>query len=268
MKKMKIYWIVILLIIISSCNKKYKNNEVFVDITDYQEILNDFIMDQNIKVENNTNNINNEAYNKIYQLIHDFPVTIEYNVDVNLARHYLNNIISNVNIIYKPESGVILNINEIENKNVNEILDNPILNIKIIYSPTTPSGYYFFYDIIDLLTQFEIFLYEEDIMNINSSKPYENIKISMENLNLYISRTFYTIMLFIIEYENNSNIYDYNIKIGTEKDKIIERFGEPHYYSEEENVYIYNSFATFRQLNITFENNIVTKVQIITFEGE
>ena len=200
----------------------------------------------------------------ITQQTANFPILIEHNVQANLARHFGDNMRSNVIIINKPESCAILYIEGIDWSKmevVESILDKPILNKSIVPYRSTAN-------IVDILSSFEIFISKEDINNINNTPRHTENRITMENLSLYFFRfEGEANWLFVIEYENNSDFYDFNIKIGTERGEIINRLGKPTYYSDDGGIFIYRSFRTLRQLHIIFDNHAVVKVQIAIFEG-
>jgi hypothetical protein len=200
--------------------------------------------------------------------VFNFPLSIEINTKkIDLARRNDSDMISNVNILYLPESCAIMNIDEIENQGLYDIFNRPILNKNMSF-PSEYSQNPYFNNIINLLGMFNIDISENDIINLNNSSVLVTNKILTENINLYIYRTFgQSYKLFIIEYECNSHFYDFNLKIGSTKNEIVQRFNYPAFYSVERDIFIYSSFQTFRQINLTFENEVVKKVQIISWGG-
>ena len=199
---------------------------------------------------------------------YNFPLSIEFNTrNIYIARSIDSDMRSNVNIIRFPESCRIMNLDEIENSKIDVIFNQPILNKNILFPPEFSENPYFD-NIVDLLRMFEIDLSEAYIEKFNSSAEWVTTRIEMENINLFTYRTIgQSQKLFIIEYNNNCSFYDFNIKIGTSKNQIIERFGEPTFYSKDREIFIYSSFRTLRQINIFFRNAEVIKVQIISWGG-
>jgi hypothetical protein len=200
----------------------------------------------------------------------DFPEKVTYNVrQINIVNPERTNIRSNVTVRYRPESDVIANINEIENKKIYEVFDKPILNKDIVFlSEYSPNPH--FDDIDSLLSLFDVVLPEADIDKLNKSRLYYEInRISKDNLDIYVFRTDGGLhKLYILEYDKNSSIYDYNIKIGTPKDDIINRFGEPVYFSTYNDYIAYKSFSSLREIHIFLKDNAVSRVQLISFAGE
>jgi len=207
--------------------------------------------------------------NSFQQDIINFPVTLVLEKP-NFARQRDSNIISNVNIIRVPESNSIRNIHEIDNIKINTVFDRPILNREILLYSHNRQIYHF--NIFELLNPFQIILSKEDIEKLSNLPLYgfDIYKVNMEKISLFFYKNSGSqdeFLLFVIEYENNSTLFDFNVRIETERNMIHDRFGEPTFFSEDNNVYIYFSFTTNRQMNITFENDKVVKVQLITFEG-
>jgi hypothetical protein len=193
---------------------------------------------------------------------------IEYDIEkIDIIRGIDDNMKPNVNIQYKPETDVILNINEIDNIKIIDVFDRPILN-KNIYLPSEYSSNPYFNDITELLNSHDIFLTEKDMEKISNVQTWRNIKIGTNNITLYFYKVHDQFFkLFVIEYENSNYVYDYNIKIGTEREKIIKRFGKPTYSSDNENIYIYSSLKTSRQINLFFDNDKLIKIQLVSWGG-
>lgn len=272
MKKQTKYLIAFLCLFLS-CNNKTRN-----DFAITNESENIVIIDEAVDKDLENLNIQDEFTMPNEDEIVDenmetqddnfiFPKSIEYNIrNTGIPSSHDSNMKSNINIIYKLESDVILNINEIEHKDISDILNRPIINKNI----RIPSEYddNNFDSISGLLKEFGIGLKYEDIERIGNEPLYNMIKIETDDLNLYVYRVYEQIYkLFVIEYDGNSLLYDFNIKIGTGKDEINNRLDIPSYYSEEDDIYIYSSFKTLREVNILFDNDKVKKVQLISFGG-
>lgn len=205
-----------------------------------------------------------------WHLIHNIPVAIEHNVeDLNIVSPWQSNVISNVNIIHFPESCSIMNLEEIDNIKINDVFDKPILNKEILFRSSMVGSAW--RDTADILRSFGIYIPLEKIEEmVKNTQGFTTHKIMVENMRLFFLKNYgwSTSFLFMIEYENNSEFYDWNIKIGTSRNEITKRFGEPTYFTETRCVYIYESFSTFRSANITFDNNDkVRKVQLLAFDG-
>ena len=204
--------------------------------------------------------IDNDIYNNIHTL--NIPYNILKDTRINFATYHNDNIISNAVIEYYTESGVIKNINEIDNYNIIGILDRPILNWNVEF-------FRYGSNINNILNQFGINLSTDEINDLNSMRLYSPFIISFDVIELYFFRVGREIYrLSVIQYNSNSIVYEFNLKIGTPKIEIIEKFGDPTYYTDDENIFIYPFFGTLRQLNVLFENDIVAKVQIIAYDGE
>jgi hypothetical protein len=197
----------------------------------------------------------------------DENVIIEYNFkNLEIKRGINTDMIQNVKIMYRLESDAILNINEIEPLPiVSEILDNPISNrsVSMLSEYSQKRLYNGFEEIAKLL---DINIVEQSLNKINNNEYYEIIKITANDIILYIYRES-NIKLFIMEYSVNNVLYDYVLKIGTDKDEIIKKLGQPTYYSNKTDIFIYESFKSLRQINIQFNNNKISKVQLISWGG-
>lgn len=191
---------------------------------------------------------------------YNFPVILEIGTWPNFSWRRDPDIIPNVDIIIIPETCTIQNLQEIDNVKINDVFNRPILNKDIMLFYHTRGMRSF--GINDLLDPLQIILSEED-----EERLFHTNKITMEEISLYFhgSREEDIFFLYVIEYENNSILFDFNIRIGTSRDEITERFGAPTYFSEDRDTYIYFSFSTFRQMNILFNNDRVAKVQLIAF---
>ena len=204
--------------------------------------------------------IDNDLHNNIPIL--DIPYTILKNIWIDFATYHDDNIISNAVIEYYPESGVIRNISEIDNYNIMGILDRPILNWNVEF-------FRYGSNVNNILTQFGINISTEDLYDLNNMPLYNPFRVSFDVIDLNFFRSISEIhWLSVIQYNSNSDVYEFNLKIGTSKIEILEYFGEPTYYTNDGNIFIYPFFGTLRQLNVIFENDIVTKVQIIAYDGE
>jgi hypothetical protein len=265
---------IVLFGLLLSCNNKTKNELTITNETEniaiIDEVVDKDLENQNIQDEFTISNVD-EIVDENLEAKDDnfiFPKSIEYNIkNTDIPSRHDSNMKSNINIIYKPESDVILNIEDVEHKSINDILNRPIIN-KNIYIPSEYADDNNFDSIFELLKEFGICLRREDIERINNEPLYNMIKIETDDLNLYVYRIYEQVYkLFVIEYDGNSLLYDYNIKIGTGKDEINNRLDIPSYYSEEDDIYIYSSFKTLRQVNILFDNDKVKKVQLISFGG-
>ena len=205
------------------------------------------------------------------QMQFNFPLSIENNVRGLFLPHQNNSDMrAKIEIIYWPESCSIKNIAEIQNERINLIFDRPILNKDIYFaSDNCPNAY--FDNIVDLLFLFGIGLSSENMEAINNPTSfggYNITRIAMENLNLYtLGFGGKSAKVFVIEYENNCTFYDFNLRIGTNREDIIEKIGNPHFTSEERGIDIYSCFITLRQINLFYKNDEVVKVQLISWAG-
>lgn len=199
--------------------------------------------------------------NSIAEVLFDSNDTIIRRID--------DDMISNVNVIYKSESDAIINIDEIEpNTIVTDILDKPVVNknIQILSEYTSNSR---FRNIVKLLEQFEIMLFPSDIEKINNIEGYySSFWIQTSDIRLKISKEGrQQFRIFIFEYAHNSDLYDYKLKIGLSDLDIKDFLGQPTSYSPTRNIWVYNSFKTLRQINIFWEDNIINKVQLVSWGG-
>ena len=231
----------IIFVLLFSCNRKTTDIITSTGIADsYTE-------------ENNLNNtqITQDTSLEIQHISYDHHAKVEYDTQPIFALPRHDNMILNVNI------------NEVDNTKINTIFEKPVLNKNI----ELQSGFRGtnFSNISEILTSFDIFIPAEDVEVINKLPSAGQItRLTTEYVSLSIVDSSF---LFMIEYNNNNNLYDWNIKIGTNKNDIIEIFGEPSAYSNDGDVYIFSSFDTGRQINITFFNDKIIKVQLISFPG-
>ena len=194
------------------------------------------------------------------------------NIDFNpgsqvLARFNDSDMEQGVRRVYRAESDAIENVSEIEpSPKVLEILDKPFENSEIgILSEYSQKR--LFSGIEELLNVFNATTTQDIIESFNSNDSYKTIKMSIENLSLYVYREYNNgFKLFFIEYSKN-NFYEPKLKIGYSKEDIVNLLGNPSAYSDERDLFIYNSQKTLRQMNIYFENNIVKHVQLISWGG-
>lgn len=201
------------------------------------------------------------------------PIDMDFTPTLNIVHFTDKDIIRNVEIIYKQESDAILNSDEIEpNQNVFDIFDKPFENIELSitheWSPVfVGSPKWKFIGIQTLFDFFNVTITENLIKKINAIKEYKPMKIAIENIALYIYREGgIAFKLFVVEYTDNFP-YEPIIKIGNKKNEIINSLGNPFGYSEERNMILYISHRTLRQIAIFFENDVVKKVQIVSFGG-
>jgi len=204
-----------------------------------------------------------------WHITHGFPILIEYDVEFPNAMRLEENMVSNVIFEYAPENRGIINIDDIDNTRIIEVFDRPALNKTIELSSYIGEKGPIFNNITELLLLFEIILPPEDVEIINNTTFSQELnRIKVESLTIYFTRILRSSelqRLFIIEYDSNSDIFDWNIKIGSSRDEITKRFGEPSGYSIDRTIYIFESFSTARQINIIFNNDNVVKVQLIAF---
>ena len=202
----------------------------------------------------------------------NFDSAVLTDIDFNpgglkLARFNDIDMEQNVERVYRAESDVIENVNEMEpSPNVLEILDKPFENSEIgILSEYSQKR--LFNGIEELLDIFSTTTTPNIIESFNSNALYNTIKMSIGNLTLYVYREYNNgFKLFFIEYSKNS-FYEPKLKIGYSKEAIINWLGNPSAYSDERDLFIYNSQKTLQQINIYFENDIVKHIQLISWGG-
>ncbi|MCL2522969.1 MAG: hypothetical protein FWE36_08950 [Erysipelotrichales bacterium] len=253
---MKALCIFFLFLILLSCNSKEKDEKVFTESNRFSEEIG--------IVENRNKN----------EIIADHSIEKLFNVDFNPGEpHWASfddeDMVQNITIIYRSESDVIENISEIEpNQIVNEVLDKPFVNIDSALLLSAFSRRAYFNGIDELLNIFGISPSQELIEEFNSFKSYRRIKISINNLNIYVYRDMGTFFkLTLIEYDKNY-YYEPILKIGYNKTDIIELLGMPSAYSTERNVLVYISHRTLRQISIFFDDDENIKlVHLIAFGG-
>ncbi|GHV34614.1 hypothetical protein AGMMS4952_27010 [Spirochaetia bacterium] len=189
-------------------------------------------------------------------------ITIEYNTKISFAHYGDDDMVGNVKKIYKPETDTILNIDEIEPKDiVLEIFNKPILN-KDIGMPLIYDNKEIYYGFKEITTLFNKKIDPIEVIKINDSSPENINKITIDNISFYLFGSRY---LFIMEYFENSSLYNFVLKIGMNKDEIVEMLGEPSYYSDKRNIFIYSSPKTLRQINLHFDNDKLSIVQLFAF---
>jgi hypothetical protein len=222
-------------------------------------------------------NITEGAY---YLLINDISLENQHyisndeNINFNfnptrkgIARIYEDDMILNITIIYKSESSSIINLDEIEpNQIILDILDKPFENSELKILPE-----YLFekrvYKIEELFYIFGIYLSQDNINNFKNINYWNMVNIKIENLNIYVLNEGEYYKLYIVEYDNNI-YFEPIIKIGYTKYEIEEKLGVPTAYSNERNIYIYESKRTLRQINVIFDDDEKVKtVQLIAYPG-
>ena len=211
-----------------------------------------------------------KATEKGYSQNFDSAVLIDIDFNpggLTLARFSDSDMEQNVRRVYRTESDVIENVNEMEpSPYILEILDKPFENSAIgILSEYSQKRV--FNGIEELLNVFNVTITQNIIEIFSSNDSYKTIKMSIENLTLYVYREYNNeFKLFFIEY-NKNNFFGPKLKIGYSKEDIINLLGSPSAYSNERDLFIYNSQKTLRQINIYFENNIVKHIQLISWGG-
>ena len=197
----------------------------------------------------------------------DKIIDIDFNVtEIKLARITDNDMKQNATIIHRSESDAIENINEIEpNQKVIDILDKPFEKLELSIS-SEYSENCLYNGINDLLSFFGINLSQDKIDEFNSIKEYKDIKINIENMSIYIYKQYNKYKLFLLEYDNDL-LFEPKLKIIFNKSDIINLLGNPSAYSDNRNIFIYNSNISLRQINIYFDNEKVKLVQLISWGG-
>ena len=184
-------------------------------------------------------------------------IDIDFNpAGINPVRLNDSGMEQNARRVYREESDA----------NIVKILDKPFENIEIsIFSEYSHKRV--FNGIEELLNIFNKNIDKNIIDKFNSSDLYKTIKISIENVSLYVYREYNnTFKLFFVEYKDNY-LYEPKLKIGYSKNDIINLLGEPLAYSTEGDLFIYDSQETLRQINIFFENDVVRYIQLISWGG-
>jgi outer membrane protein assembly factor BamE (lipoprotein component of BamABCDE complex) len=255
--KRNIILILFFFIILLSCKSKEKK----LDINENIESI-PVINESNPKIEENNSNEN-------IPIDDLFDLNFYYISNLQLIRFNDEDMIQNITIIYRIESDVIENIDEIEpNQIVNEILDKPFEEIEISMVSAYSNKDYYNNKIEEFLHVFRINPSNKLVENFNSLKSYELIEFQINNLNIFVDKAHGTsFSLFSIEYDNDS-FYEPKLKIGSTKNDILQLLGMPSAYSDERNVFVYNSKKTLRQINIFFDDDNKTKlIQLIAFFG-
>jgi len=252
---MKLTYAIILFFVLVSCKPKEKEhgqNNVFAQDNDN--------ITGNLSINNSNDGLINNNYN-------DELIDIEFDVtEIGLARMNDNDMIQNVTAIYRSESDAIKNKNEIEpNQKVMEVLDKPFEKSDLsIFSEYSKNALY--NGINELLNYLGINLSKNKIEEFDSIREYRNIKIKIENLNIYIYKQYNKYKLFFVEY-NGDLSFEPKLKITFNKNDIINLLGNPSAYSDDRNIFIYNSNESLRQINIYFDNENVKFVQLISWGG-
>jgi len=200
----------------------------------------------------------------------DELINIDFNpIGVKIARFNDKDMIQTVNIEYFPESDVIKNINEIEpHQTVIDILDKPFEKLKVgRLSEHAQDAYGSKYKIDDVFNLFGVNISPKLINKINLIDSYKEIKIRIEKLNIFLYREYGDdyFKLSVIEYDDNSK-YEPKLLIGYDKEYILELLGTPTVFSDDRNIFVYNSRNSLRQINIYFnDDNNANMVQLIAW---
>jgi hypothetical protein len=236
---MKIRLLLILFAILVSCKQKEREN-----------ILND-----------DSSKINED--NLFINSFSDELINIELDITEIKLAHINDNDMKQSEI----ENNLIDSLNEAEqNQKIIEILDRPFENLGLtLFSEYSKKR--LFNGIEELLNIFNIYPSQNINEKFKSFDPYEIIKITIYNMTLYIYKEDdKSYKLFFVEY-NKDILYEPKLKIGYTKDEITLILGNPSAYSNERDIFIYNSNNTLRQINIFFENDKVEYVQLISWGG-
>ena len=200
----------------------------------------------------------------------EVSIVVDFSPIINIPRSNNNDMIRNVpEIIFYPESRSIANLNEIEpNQNVANVFQSPFENLEFNIISQGDTANVVFNGIHKLLHIFDAYLSVEIIEKINNISSYTQIiRMDIENLNIYVYRLDATYFaLFMVEYENNFP-YEPIIRIGDTKNEIISLLGIPTAYSNERNIFIYESSRMLGQVTIFFEGEKVNFVQFISWGG-
>jgi hypothetical protein len=252
---MKFYFILILFAILTSCKpkeKEYTQNDDF----------------SKMGIENNNNNIFLGEDDLFINNYSDELIDIEFDITgIKLVRLDDDDVRQGEIVNYKIENNLIDSVNEIEyNQKIIEILDEPFENLKLsLFSEYSEKR--LFNGIKELLNIFSINPSQSINEKFNNFGLYKGIRIIIKNLTLYVYKEYDTgYKLFFIEYDKDIP-YEPRIKIEYTKDEIINLLGNPSAYSDERNLFIYNSNKTLRQINILFENDKVKNIQLISWGG-
>jgi hypothetical protein len=252
--------ICILFLVFISCKSKERDNNQGNEFKETEFIT----VELNNEPETNKNTDKNDFFPINY--FNDESIIIEFNInEISLARHTDIDMIQNVIPIYRNESRVIENMDEIEpNQTVIGILDKPFESIEL--SVLSEFSENTLLKIEDLMNIFDIKLSQNNIEKFESIGDYRYIKIRIENITLFVYKQYMGFKLFIVEYDNDY-IYTPMLKSGIGKNEIINLLGNPSAFSDERNIFIYNSNKSLRQINIYFDDDKVKNIQLISWGG-
>ena len=258
MKNIIVFLLIVFGMVFFSCNNRRENtNNSEESIVEYFEIPILELQQEEMDIQ--------------YRYI-QFPVCIEFDISSSdFILGHGQNMISNIESIYAPESCEILNLEEIQNIAIENIFYNPILNTNMFLPCHWSPRDNIFRNIDDLLNIFDIVLSQEEIDRIDANRANGfgsgSIRISTEYMSLYIEKSQFHFRLWMLEYDKISSVYDFNIKIGTGKEEIISRFGIPSRQTEQGHIFDYVSFKSLRSMIILFYDEKVKKVQLIASDG-
>ena len=252
--------IYILFLVFISCKSKEKENNQGNEFKETEFITVELSNEPETNVNTDKNNFSPINYSNDESIIIDFNIN-----EISLARHTDIDMIQNVIPIYLNESRVIENMDEIEpNQTVIEILDKPFESIEL--SVLSEFSENTLFRIEDLMNIFDIKLSQNNIEKFESIGDYRYIKITIENITLFVYKQYMGFKLFIVEYDNDY-IYTPMLKSRIGKTEIINLLGNPSAFSDERNIFIYNSNKSLRQINIYFDDDKVKKIQLISWGG-
>ena len=180
---------------------------------------------------------------------------------------YDDGIISNVKMKFKSETDRIINIDEIEPVSlVQEILDNPIQNRIDIKMPQNNFNGSYYGDIDEILDLFELKILPTDRMKIDDLENNQYVILKTKNYDIVLFKD-YVFFLYIFEYHDYDQKFNFTIDVGESRKYISEYFGKPTRYLSDQSVWVYESFETCRQIAIYFEDDIVSKIQFVSWWG-
>ncbi len=188
------------------------------------------------------------------------PINYEEIKRLSLLHFNDENVIARNKVEYYPETDVIKNIENFDQKeSFYDYFRKPFSNIELNAYQNNRMK------LKELLAQFNIIGY--DLSSLNSVNMYTTIKIPRDGINLYLTNVGSdTYRIFVIEIVNDSDEYKSSLSLNSSQEDIIELLGEPNFYTDDNSNFIFSSLNDLHQLNISFENNKIEKLQYIVWE--
>lgn len=205
--------------------------------------------------------------NDRYDSFSEGKITIEYGRDiVDVARFNDHDVIAKHKVEYFPETDRIKNLDQLDvTSAVKGLFGKPFLNLNFgIPDPTKSESLE--PDINSALRAFGIQLSVDSLERLQRAPDYRPIKVATPEIAVYLMRySDSAYSRWIVELERPSREFESALPFDLSPRELEDRLGEPNFRKEDGSVFIYCSLISMQQLNVTWTEGRVAKLQYIAW---